>query len=169
MTHLKLQKLVFYSWGIGASLGHESDLGPVVFEPWEHGPVSREVWNQYRAYRRAPIPAGTEAAITYQPETSRCLEDVLEVYGGLTAWNIRQQTHLERPWADAYRDKLREIPRNAIVEHFQGCYGKQRVMLPEYVLDSGSLWLDGIQPPVYRSLSEAATAVSRARRGHAPV
>lgn len=46
-------------------------------------------------------------------------------------------------------------------------YGRGGVKLPEYVLDSGSLALAGLHAVTYRSLSEAAEAVRRARRSHA--
>ena len=60
VTHLKLQKLCFYCYGVGRALGAK-DLGKVEFEAWQHGPVCKDVWFEYRETGRRPIPTPTRA------------------------------------------------------------------------------------------------------------
>lgn len=67
LTHLKLQKLSFYAWGIGAALGYIDELGDVSFEPWEHGPVNRTIWARYRQHGSGPIATGPTIEATGTP------------------------------------------------------------------------------------------------------
>jgi uncharacterized phage-associated protein len=164
ITHLKLQKLVFYSYGFGAARGFQPELGTVVFEPWEHGPVSRAVWDDYKSFGGAPIPRPSDetAPVRYSPDAENVLGSVLRVYGLLNAWSIREQTHTEAPWQDAFKAHAGQIEDATIVAHFRTKLSS-RFQLPELLFDRGSYSLDGTPSAdlCFTSLEAAASALAR--------
>jgi uncharacterized phage-associated protein len=156
MTHLKLQKLLFYSYGASLAYGGTNELGQIVFEPWDHGPVNREVWDVYKGYGNAPLPVPVDAGARYSLETEGLLRDVLEVYGRLGAWTIRCETHLETPWVEAYQRHASTIPDDAMRAHFKQRFRTGHVQLPAHLGGSGSAALDFIPPARFESLASAA-------------
>ncbi len=172
LTHLKLQKLMFYCAGVASAFDH--DLGDVPFEPWEHGPVNREVWRYFRRFGAKPLPAHadfcvalhvTEGRITYGAAIDKTLMCVLKIYGSLSAWSLRCQTHLETPWKDAYEAKKSIIEFAAIRDHFVQKYRRQVLACPEWVLDPGSFRIDGLPVHTYSSIENLADSVYRAVTG----
>lgn len=163
LTHLKLQKLAFYCYG--AALAHRpAVLGEIPFEAWAHGPVSREIWHEYRDYRDAPIepPSETAEVPRYTRATETVLSDVLAVYGPISAWGLRQESHLERPWIEAFQTPSRAIPSEALRQHFLQKYCAGRVTYPAHLGDIGSFALDGIPVRPFASLHELALVLTRA-------
>lgn len=124
LTHLKLQKLLYYCQGY--YLGWKGvPLFPEHVEAWEHGPVVRSV---YKAYADA-LGQGTKVITT--PETGdtstlaqearALITEVLNVCGQYSAWRLRQLTHSEPPWADHYEEgHKRRIPQDSMREFFKG-------------------------------------------------
>ncbi|WP_437504955.1 Panacea domain-containing protein [Sorangium sp. So ce1099] len=166
LTHLKLQKLIFYCYGAALAFGCEDELGgKIVFEPWDHGPVNREVWYQYRHRKGEPIePLERHWAPRYSPRVETHLQDIIDVYGGMDAWGLRQETHLEEPWIEAYKSGLEEIPEDALRRHFRDKFnpdGAKAVAYPEYLLNASNFALDRIPVRGCASLHELAHAVKR--------
>ncbi len=101
VTHLKLQKLCYYAQGYSlALLGAPMFAEPI--EAWEHGPVIRALWNEYKQYRSAPIPA-PEHDVEIEPWRTQILDEVYRRFGWMTAWDLRTRTHDETPWREAWR------------------------------------------------------------------
>lgn len=105
LTHLKLQKLLYYAQGIflaytgGRQLFHEDICA------WDHGPVVPEVWHEYRDYGKQGIDfeaAGEDDDILHRigidDDARNVLEMVFNEYGKYSAWHLRNKTHEERPW-----------------------------------------------------------------------
>ena len=162
LTHLKLQKLVFYCFGAGLALDHEAELGAIRFEAWQHGPVNRDVWNRFRNVKAAPLPLlGPELAPRYSAALEEVLTDTLTVYGALDAWSLRQQTHLEQPWVDAYATRS-EIEPATLRVHFRSKF-RCDVRAPQYLAHSWNDTLDGLPTATFSSLRELAAAVSSMR------
>src|SRR3954470_14701052 len=102
VSHLKLQKLAFYCFGAASAYDLDTLIGDVRFEAWEHGPVNRSVYNEYKAFGATPIdPPST--CVEYPAEVTRVLADSLAIYGSLDAWSLRQQSHLEEPWIASWK------------------------------------------------------------------
>jgi uncharacterized phage-associated protein len=151
VTHLKLQKLCFYAYGHGLAEGHDDELGDVRFEAWQHGPVCRRVYETYQGHGREPIPVSA-VEITFSEAATATLHDVLRVYGQLTAWELREQSHLEAPWIQAQPNS--EIPRAALAKHFRG-----PLTAPAFLLSRGGALLDGIpngDPITFQTLRDMA-------------
>jgi uncharacterized phage-associated protein len=157
ITHLKLQKLLFYCYGLVLASGCERALGDAIdFQPWEHGPVNREIWSQYKSYQSAEIPVLNSRTVNYAPLADSTLRDALAVYGLLDAWRLRQQSHLEKPWNVAYQQRAHVIDHELIRRHFAHKFFSGSVNAPEYLLDTGTLRLDNIPVQGYPSFAELA-------------
>lgn len=159
-THLKLQKLAFYCFGAAAAHDQEGAIGDLRFEAWEHGPVNRAIYDEYRLFGAnviEPPPRCRE----YSTSLSGVLADALAVYGSLDAWSLRQQSHLETPWIEARRASTSEIDPLAIKRHFRAKFRGGHVGYPEYLADTGSFRLDRIPVRGFDSLAELAAAVRR--------
>ena len=159
LTPMKLQKLAHYAYGYTLGAGLDEALGPgLAFEAWEHGPVCRPIWSTFRAYGALPIPAvPVEEAPAYPAPVAALLGDVIDIYGQLTAWELREQSHRERPWMEA---KGGLIAPSAIREHFAQRL-KGRFQLPSALTLAGSSSLDRIPTRGYANLAEAAAAVRK--------
>lgn len=107
ITHLKLQKLCYYAQGYALALLNEPMFEEEI-EAWEHGPVVRALYNEYKSYRRRPIPLPDDLALEMEPWRVKTLEMVQQRYGWMPAWQLRNQTHLESPWQEAW---LSDDPR----------------------------------------------------------
>ena len=59
ITHLKLQKLLYFAQGISLALrGIRLFEGPL--KAWEHGPVSSSVYSCYKVFEKNAIPPPPE-------------------------------------------------------------------------------------------------------------
>lgn len=109
MSHLKLQKLLFYCDAYClAFFGNE--LISDKFEAWVHGPVCRKVYNEmkgasvlYTDMYYSPIDGIDEdAAFNALPTDVKDL--VGDVLGSLGEWSgieLERATHREEPWLEA--------------------------------------------------------------------
>lgn len=156
LTHLKLQKLAFYCFGACLAFDLGDEVGTdITFEAWEHGPVCRPLWKAYRQYGAEPLPRPTSKPRPYTAAAEKVLHDTLDVYGLLSAWLLRQESHLERPW------KVQSVthgtlPNDDVREHFVAKFRKGPVRLPAYLVNAPSSALDGIPAQDYGSLDRLA-------------
>lgn len=112
ITHLKLQKLVYYSAAWSLALDNE-DPFPDDLEAWQHGPVVRALYAAFAGHGFNPIPASAISTDLDQlgDDDKELLDDVWEVYGQFSAKKLEQLTHNEKPWRDA-RKGLSPIARS---------------------------------------------------------
>lgn len=104
MTHLKLQKLVYYAqaWHL---VFYGKKLFPGDFQAWAHGPANWELYDKYRdaSWRPIetvePVPAGL-----FTDEQEKLLDEVWSTYGKFDAKFLERLTHQERPWREARGD-----------------------------------------------------------------
>ena len=100
VTHLKLQKLCYYAQGYSLALMSEPMFDEPI-EAWEHGPVVRVLWDTYKGYGPRPIP-GPAHNVEIEPWRTRLLNEVDRRFGWMSSWDLRNQTHNEAPWRDAW-------------------------------------------------------------------
>lgn len=129
ITHLKLQKLVYYAqaWSL-ASRG--VPLFDEEIQAWAHGPVAPSVFRAFREYGMEPIPAPGHLP-ELDAEAAELLEEVLDVYGEHSAKKLEMLTHRERPWREARGDLPPEARSDAIIskEAMRSFYGSLREQL----------------------------------------
>lgn len=99
ITHLKLQKLLYYAQAWTLVL-----LGEPIFkeniEAWAHGPVVPSVYECYSSYGYREIPKPENCPFIDQ-KYEEVLEEVMQTYGIYQAKYLEQLTHSEKPWKEA--------------------------------------------------------------------
>ena len=99
LTHLKLQKLLYYSQAWYLAL-KGSPLFSDNFEAWIHGPANRSIFRRFKDYEYHPI---SECPTLPKLPLSivKHLIQVFKVYGGRSALELELMTHKEPPWRRA--------------------------------------------------------------------
>ena len=124
ISNLKLLKLVYYAQGFCVAMRGEP-LFPETIRAWDNGPVVREVYDAFRhnAYHAIPAPAGFGPDF-YLPEDRELLDAILATYGQLSATRLRDMTHDEPPWREAYLTGNRNEPITveAMAKFFGGLF-----------------------------------------------
>ena len=128
ITHLKLQKLVFYAeaWFLA---NFDRSLVEDDFEAWAHGPAVRGLYSKYRHYGWEALPCETGPEPT--KELAAFLMAVFTEYGQFSAKRLEQMTHSEEPWLDARTGLPPEaasrniIPKLTIRNFYAGRIGKE--------------------------------------------
>lgn len=119
MSHLKLQKLCYYAQGFSLAMRGEP-LFRERIEAWQHGPVIPDLWREYRDHGSSAIPAPENVDLgIYDEDVKELLNEVYEVYGQYSAWKLRNMTHGEPPWRDAWaKGPNTDISNDAMREYF---------------------------------------------------
>ncbi|MGY3232422.1 putative phage-associated protein [Luteibacter sp. HA06] len=101
ISHLKLQKLLYYCQGFALALTGKPMFSERI-EAWQHGPVVPDVWQEYRSCGAAAIPRPEGFDPNVIDDVLRDVaNEVYTVYGQYSAWRLRDMTHDEAPWKDA--------------------------------------------------------------------
>ncbi len=160
LTHLKLQKLAYYCYGALLAFDCEHQIGHVEFQAWKHGPVSPEIYAMYQCFGKTPI--GRTHKPMLHPIAESHLYDVMNVFGRMTAWQLREESHIEKtPWSNIYTGAHHQVISDVLLrKHFRTMY-RESVHFPERLFGSSSLELDRIPVPTFRSLHEMSLAASR--------
>ena len=102
ITHLKLQKLLYYAQAWSLVL----EENPIFYEEiqaWMHGPVVSEVYDVYSIYGYKEIPKPDDYP-NIDRNYEEVLEEVMKTYGIYQAKYLEQLTHSEKPWLEARGD-----------------------------------------------------------------
>ncbi len=108
MSHLKLQKLLYYCEGY--HLGYfNSSLIKEEFEAWVHGPVCRSVYNNLKGESVIYADLGFNGTNDPQSEVInklstdqfQLIKDILEELSTWTGLELENATHNEKPWIEA--------------------------------------------------------------------
>ena len=110
LINLKLQKLLYYlqAWSLG--INNERFLN-CSFEAWVHGPVSRVLYDRFKATHSLYSFITVSDVIYANPEEIISQEDIefinyiLDNYAGYSGSELESMTHKETPWLEA-RGKL---------------------------------------------------------------
>jgi len=136
LTHMKLQKLVFFADGWKVGFNGESLVNerPQV---WRYGPVFRSLYNALTGYGNTPIKSavvvnpftGNVPIINHndQDDDSRLIDWIWDKYGRYSAMELSRDTHaMGTPWhtmAQRYNFNVPfnlEIPNEVIQPYFRG-------------------------------------------------
>lgn len=146
---IKLQKLVYYSqaWHLVA---HDRPLFPEAIRAFKHGPVVGVLWHDHRGQRTVTaqnfVAKASGELSTLEAEV---IDAVLGAYGSLSAWELVELTHRERPWVHAwdhceYDDR---IPLDDIKRFYAmvSAIPRELVDSPVPSIPSASVWYLGSQ------------------------
>ncbi|WDM33686.1 SocA family protein [Priestia megaterium] len=110
ITHLKLQKLVYYAQAWSLAIEGEPIINSDL-EAWLHGPVSRELYGEYRNYGSQEIPPVEDHELKFRIDDTdkKILDGVWELYGEFDGKYLETLTHKESPWINAWDRGMNEI------------------------------------------------------------
>lgn len=98
ITHLKLQKLVYY-----AQAWHLANFNTPLFleelQAWTHGPVAPSLWQKYKNHSWDALPKPTHQ-VKIDEQVGAFLRLVYDNYGRFEAKYLEELTHAERPWKE---------------------------------------------------------------------
>jgi uncharacterized phage-associated protein len=102
VSNLKIQKLVYYAQAWFLAL-YDEPLFDDRLEAWVHGPVQPALYQRFKKYSWEPI---TEEVVCpdYSQDIKAHLEEILDIYGDLTAHHLERLVHQEDPWRKARGD-----------------------------------------------------------------
>lgn len=121
---LKLQKLLYYCQGWSLAFRQRALFNNRI-EAWKHGPVVRDIYGKHRKQVFVSAwPWGNADALT--AEDKSLVESVVQVYGARDGWALREATHKEAPWIDAWNRSQQgclssneEIPQEDLYAYFR--------------------------------------------------
>ncbi|KUG58939.1 Panacea domain-containing protein [Nesterenkonia jeotgali] len=112
---LKLQKLLYYcnAWSLAL---RDRAIFQDPIQAWRHGPVVKSI---YGYHRQAPTvsewPFGSASEL--KPEERELADAVIDLYGARSGWALRNLTHEEAPWRDAWDRCAEGEILNEPIEH----------------------------------------------------
>lgn len=119
ISNLKLQKLLYYAQGLYLAV-NDVPLFADEIEAWTHGPVVPSVYHTYKDYASSAIPPPTDfTADGFTAQEIEILDEVWSVFGQFSAWKLRNMTHEEAPWKDAYEAGIKVISLDAMRKYFK--------------------------------------------------
>lgn len=98
ISNLKLQKLLYYSQAWNLAL-QGKPLFEEDIEAWVHGPVEPGTYVRFKQSGFKPI--NLKVARTFDAALESHVKNVMEIYGGMSGFDLERQTHSEPPWQDA--------------------------------------------------------------------
>lgn len=118
ISNLKLQKLCYYAQGFSLALNDT----PMFMEPivaWQHGPVVESIYHAFKEYGPCgiPCPEGLDFSV-YDEDDRDLLDEVYDVYGQFSAWKLRNMTHEEAPWCNAYKSGANNVISQSAMKKF---------------------------------------------------
>ncbi|TAD97727.1 MAG: DUF4065 domain-containing protein [Bacteroidetes bacterium] len=121
MSHLKLQKLLYYCEAYHLAY-FETSLIKQEFEAWVHGPVCKEVFaelkNKTLLYSDIVFEGNYDPTVALRKLlTTDQMELIIDVVSELSTWSgleLEEATHREKPWKDA-RQGLSPADRNSSI------------------------------------------------------
>ena len=119
ISNLKLQKLLYYAQGFHLAIFGEP-LFPEPLEAWAHGPVVVDVYHHYKEFGGSFIPPEDTDFSIFDKITRDFLNDIYSTFGQYSAWKLREMTHDEPPWANAYDEDIpgSTISHESLVDYF---------------------------------------------------
>lgn len=115
---IKMQKLMYYAKGWSLALQNDN-LYPEKCEAWKHGPV---IYNLYKLHPGEIIlPDNWVERIKGKPENikgfdQQIVDFVIKKYGAMSGWGLRNLTHTETPWIQAWEESKQGSTSHFIIE-----------------------------------------------------
>lgn len=107
ITQMKLHKLLYYAQGVFMAV-FDQRLFDEELLAWKHGPVVRSIYDKYQGIRELGKDSLDEEQVVDYKEIANnkdsrmVLEVVYDVYGKYSAGELRNMTHEEKPWKEAW-------------------------------------------------------------------
>lgn len=118
ITHMQLQKLLYYAQGWYLALVNEP-LFNEEFKKWPFGPVCPPVYNKLKRIGGAPITSYIpKAQYIEDQDTCKYLKKIWDIYGKHSGPQLMLLSHSEAPWINACDYEL--ISKDSLIAYFKG-------------------------------------------------
>ena len=114
ITHLKLQKLVYYAQAWALVL-LDKPLFEEELQAWAHGPVAVSIFNRFNGFGWQALPVSA-CDVEFDEDTINVLNEVWDAYGHMSGKELEKLTHSEYPWSNARKGLSPEAKSNAVIE-----------------------------------------------------
>ncbi|PFV15888.1 hypothetical protein COK96_24685 [Bacillus cereus] len=116
ITHLKLQKLVYYAQGWHLALNDGQKLFDEDIRAWVHGPVCPKLYEMYNHHKYFEIPpVKMPESILANTTVKETLDVVWDAYGAFDGKFLEELTHQELPWLKARENLDPDQPGNELI------------------------------------------------------
>lgn len=118
MTHKKLQKLLYFSYGIYLAENNdninnlENCLFENNFEAWVHGPVDPKIYSLYKNNGINLLSIESIETFAFEINVMDALNKTMEIYGNYSADELENISHNQSPWKNAREGLLPIEPSN---------------------------------------------------------
>jgi len=134
LTHLRLQKLLYYAQAWSLVL-RESELFPEVMEAWRHGPVVPVLYRSFSQQQAGALLHESHIIATapdLSSEDAEFLKSLWKSYNPYSALRLSQMTHAEAPWQKAWGDRSRDGNGNTPIamEDLEDFFSKESIPAP---------------------------------------
>ena len=117
ISHMKLQKLVYFCQGFSLAL-LDKPLFEDPIEAWTHGPVCPKLYHLLKGYGASPVTSIIDPENINLSEKEKLLvKMVYNYYGQFSASKLRRITHEEGPWKDTPPNST--ISRESTAKYFE--------------------------------------------------
>ncbi len=126
MTHLKLQKMLFFMCGFYFAT-HDDKLIDEDFEVWDYGPVIPDVYHKFKKFKHEYITNlyqdndnNIEIISRKDEKFYSIVEKYYDKYIVLGEWDMVYKTHdIGTPWAEAKKNKETKIQHEDMRKTFK--------------------------------------------------
>ena len=116
VTHLPLQKMLYYAQGFYMAF-YKVEFFESDCEAWVHGPVYREIYNQFKEYKYHTIENKNNIRLElFTNEEIEILDSVCENFGCYSGTMLESFTHDEDPWRIARGELDEKEKSDKIIE-----------------------------------------------------
>ncbi len=122
MTHKKLQKLLYFSYGIYLYENNKDEnnltnrLFSNHFEAWVHGPVDPDIYEMFKYAGINQLHIETDDIYVFSEKVMEALNKTLDKYGSFDADTLEDITHKQSPWINARKGLQPNEPSNNRLE-----------------------------------------------------
>jgi uncharacterized phage-associated protein len=103
LSHLRLQKLLYYAQGWSLALRKKALFAEEI-QAWAHGPVVASVYPTFAKFGSNCIQVNENSAESALTEDEcELVQSVWNVYKKFSAIKLREMTHSEAPWKEAHK------------------------------------------------------------------
>ena len=112
MTHKKLQKLLYFSYGIYLAQNNENcnklnnSLFKNKFEAWVHGPVDPKIYSLYKNNGINLLYLENIETTSFNQHIMNALNKTMELYNQYSADELENISHNQAPWKNARKNLM---------------------------------------------------------------
>lgn len=122
MTHKKLQKLLYFCYGIYLyeNNSDENNINNRLFynnfEAWVHGPVDPDIYEIFKYSGINQLHIESDEVPVFRERVMLALNTTLDKYGNYEADELEEMTHNQTPWINARKGLPASAPSNNRLE-----------------------------------------------------